>query len=57
MASIMTVRAPIELQVFLAEKAKDLGLTRNALILQILWGWADQKQLNPEKRNEDEIHT
>lgn len=39
MESIMTVRAPSELQEFLAQEAQKHGLTRNALILQILWDW------------------
>ncbi len=40
MATIMTVRVPDELQEQLKNKAKDRGLTRNALVLQILWEWA-----------------
>lgn len=36
---IMMVRAPEDLQKQLSKKAKKQGLTRNALILQILWEW------------------
>ena len=39
MESIMTVRAPDELQKDLKKYALKHGLTRNALILQILWQW------------------
>ena len=47
MASIMTVRAPDELQKILSEHAKKLGYPRNALILQILQAWV--KQNNDQK--------
>lgn len=43
MASIMTVRAPADLQELLSLRAKHLGLARNALILQILWDWAERQ--------------
>lgn len=36
---IMTVRAPDGLQKKLKEYAQTQGLTRNALVLQILWEW------------------
>mgnify|MGYP002326578248 CR=1 FL=1 len=39
MANIMTIRAPDEMQRLLKETSKDLGFTRNALVLQILWEW------------------
>lgn len=42
MASIMTVRAPDDLQEILKEQAKKLGYPRNALILQILRDWVKQ---------------
>ena len=42
MESIMTVRAPAELQSILTSQAKNFGLARNALILQILWDWAER---------------
>lgn len=41
---IMTVRAPDKLQKLLKEKASEQGQTRNALILQILWNWAEQDE-------------
>ena len=44
MASIMTVRANDELQHQLKEKARSLGLTRNALVLQILWEWINKNE-------------
>lgn len=43
MASIMTVRAPDELQKLLKEAARKQGFTRNALILQILRDWAKKQ--------------
>ena len=39
--NILTVRAPEELQRLLKEKATKSGMTRNALILQILWDWVE----------------
>ncbi len=42
--TIMTVRAPEELQEMLKESAKEQGITRNALILQILWKWKADKE-------------
>ena len=59
MASIMTVRAPDRLQNTLNQAAKQRGLTRNALILQILQDWIERKEklawkLRQEK-NEKEI--
>ena len=44
MANIMTVRATDKLQELLQQKAKQKGLTRNALVLQILWDWIKQEQ-------------
>lgn len=44
MADIMTVRAPDNLQTILKELATEQGLTRNALILQILWEWVERKR-------------
>lgn len=43
MESIMTVRAPADLQNILSLQAKNLGLARNALILQILWDWTEHQ--------------
>ena len=42
MASIMTVRAPDDLQKSLKDHAKRLGYPRNALVLQILQAWVKQ---------------
>ena len=39
MASIMTIRAPEELQKALKEAAERQGFTRNSLVLQILREW------------------
>lgn len=47
---IMTVRAPDKLQKLLKEKANEQGQTRNALILQILWRWAEEKEKEEESR-------
>ena len=40
MSKIMTIRVPDDLQKMLSKYANDFGLTRNALVLQILWDWA-----------------
>nr|DAI11055.1 MAG TPA: hypothetical protein [Caudoviricetes sp.] len=40
--NIMTVRAPDNLQEELRDIAVKKGLTRNALILQILWDWLNK---------------
>ena len=45
MANIMTIRAPDELQNKLSSKAKELGITRNALVLVILNEW-----INPDNK-------
>lgn len=44
MASIMTVRAPDSLQIKLKQAAQRQGLTRNALILQILGEWMRKQE-------------
>ena len=44
MANIMTVRAPENLQNQLKDRAQEQGLTRNALILQILWDWIKKNE-------------
>ena len=46
MEEIMTVRAPSELQKLLKDKAKQNGLTRNALVLHILWEWIKREDSN-----------
>lgn len=50
MANIMTVRAPDNLQEKLKQKAKKLGMTRNGLILKILWEWVNYD----EKKEQEE---
>ena len=52
--TIMTVRAPDDLQNKLKYFAGRHGLTRNGLILQILWDWvkkneADQEDTQPQE--------
>lgn len=42
---IMTIRAPDELKNKLSSKAKELGITRNALVLVILNEW-----INPDNK-------
>ena len=37
--TIMTVRAPAELQAKLKKFANKKGMSRNAIILHILWEW------------------
>lgn len=49
MASIMTVRAPDDLQKSLKDHAKRLGYPRNALILQILQGWVKEQQKSKDE--------
>lgn len=49
MTGIMTVRAPDSLQESLKDKAREQGLTRNALILQILWEWIDKNEETGKK--------
>ena len=46
MTAIMTVRAPEDMQRKLSEKAQSVGLTRNALVLQILQEWL-KKEAKP----------
>lgn len=50
MANIMTVRATDELRENLKDQARERGLTRNALILQILWEWVERKEADDEER-------
>ena len=38
------IRAPRALKDFLKEKAESMGITLNALILQILWEWVENKK-------------
>ena len=50
MLNQMTVRAPEDLQEELKIRAGKQGLTRNALILNILWDWVKKEK----KRERDE---
>ena len=50
MYSIMTVRAPDNMQKTLSVQAKGLGLARNALILQILWEWLERQGKQVDER-------
>lgn len=45
MANIMTTRVPDELQRILNEYARNTGIPRNSLVLQILWDWVKEKGL------------
>lgn len=45
--SIMTVRAPENLREKLSWYSREIGITRNALVLMILNDWVEQKE---EKR-------
>ena len=42
MSKIMTIRANDYLQSTLKKIAEEKGITRNALVLQILWGWIEE---------------
>lgn len=42
MISVVTVRMPNELKEFLKDSASKQGLTRNSLVLQILWEWVNK---------------
>jgi len=54
MANIMTIRVPEELQIDLKKIAAKRGLTRNALVLQILWDWR-HAAANTETENYDKV--
>jgi len=56
MANIMTVRATDELRENLKDQARERGLTRNALILQILWEWVERKEADDEERKAKAAH-
>ena len=42
--TIMTVRAPDELQSKLKQYANRQGLSRNSLVLHILWEWIEKEK-------------
>lgn len=47
------IRAPKEIKSFLQNNAKRIGITLNALILQILWDWAMENGFT-DKRGESD---
>ena len=48
MAKITTTRIPDDLREALGSYARNIGITRNALIIQILHSWAEGKKLLKE---------
>ena len=42
--SQILLRAPDELKTIVTNEAKRIGISTNALILQILWEWAEKKE-------------
>lgn len=44
MNPICTIRTPNELRETIKAKAKDKGISMNALVLQILWEWARKEE-------------
>lgn len=38
------IRMPLKLKETLRKQAREMGISVNALILQILWNWAKEKQ-------------
>lgn len=56
MVNQMTVRAPEDLQEELKIRAGKQGLTRNALILNILWDWV-KKEKKREKDEKNEMRS
>ncbi len=43
------IRAPQEIKIFLQCEAKRIGITLNALVLQILWEWVKKRKLEADK--------
>ena len=56
MGNQMTVRAPEDLQEELKIRAGKQGLTRNALVLNILWDWV-KKEKKREKDEKNEMRS
>ncbi len=54
MISIMTVRANDKLKEELKQRAAQMGFTRNALILNILWEWVDRQDAVVQLRKSSE---
>ncbi len=47
--SQILIRTPDETKEFIQKKAKKIGITVNALVLQVLWEWMKKEQ----KENKD----
>ncbi|WP_143597249.1 ribbon-helix-helix protein, CopG family [Tyzzerella sp. An114] len=45
MANIMTIRVPEDLQKILKDIAQKRGMSRNSLVLQILWQWEQKNNV------------
>lgn len=45
MAKIMTIRPPENLRIKLRRCSKQMGLTLNSLIIQILWEWVNERRI------------
>ena len=44
------IRAPKELKTFIVNEAKRIGISANALILQILWEWLRKNEQEDQKK-------
>lgn len=52
MGKTMTVRPPAELKVKLHDKAERMGITVNALVLQIIWQYFDEEEDKDNEKRE-----
>lgn len=50
--TIMTVRAPDDLQIKLKQRANRHGMSRNSLILHILWEWIKKEEKEEKSKND-----
>ncbi len=48
------IRTTVELKAILQKEAKRIGITLNALILQILWDWAKKADLVKQTEGKEE---
>ncbi len=48
------IRTTVELKAILQKEAKRIGITLNALILQILWDWAKKADLVKQTESKEE---
>ena len=48
------LRIPYDLNTWLIQEAKKQGITKNAMILQILWDWAERRDKINMNRHFDE---